>query len=350
MKIAVVSRRDSEQHREQYSELARSAQLTFFTNSAATHTPEWPRPGVRLLDATGGEPLDVEKLDEYAAANRIECIVLHGLRNSHHAEEALRVAKRRSVPWYLRIDTNGFARRPAQKFYDRTLVRATASSAAGALSIGSANEAYLHAIGIRPQAICRWPWKPGLDGFLAEPRKPLDTFRVLLAGRLESEKGYPLALRSISHIPASLRPEVRVAGSGSQLHELIQIARETNLDVTFLGSLSRSELATEMASASCLVVPSQREAWALVVNEALAAGCPVVAYSSVGSTRDLLASPVAGNTFDRREPRSLARAIEAVLTDPRHTDSAAYEERREIVRSWQALGSAGEVLRFLGQA
>jgi glycosyltransferase involved in cell wall biosynthesis len=61
------------------------------------------------------------------------------------------------------------------------------------------------------------------------------------------------------------------------------------------------------------VLPSQWEARALVVQEAMAAGAPVVA-TDVGGLHDLVAGT--GLLVPAGDPEALAKAVERVLTDP----------------------------------
>jgi glycosyltransferase involved in cell wall biosynthesis len=62
--------------------------------------------------------------------------------------------------------------------------------------------------------------------------------------------------------------------------------------VRFLGFVNQSQLPAVYASADLLVLPSDYEPFAVVVNEAMCCGCPVVASDRVGAARDLV-TPVA---------------------------------------------------------
>jgi glycosyltransferase involved in cell wall biosynthesis len=73
------------------------------------------------------------------------------------------------------------------------------------------------------------------------------------------------------------------------------------------------------------VLPSQWEARALVVQEAMAAGAPVVA-SDVGGLHDLVAGT--GLLVPPADPEALAAAVEHVLTDPGLRDELAGKGRK----------------------
>ena len=61
--------------------------------------------------------------------------------------------------------------------------------------------------------------------------------------------------------------------------------------------------------ASAFVLPSVVEPWGLVVNEAMAAGLPVLVSSACGCAPDLVREGVNGFSFDPRDPGALADAM-----------------------------------------
>jgi glycosyltransferase involved in cell wall biosynthesis len=135
---------------------------------------------------------------------------------------------------------------------------------------------------------------------------------ALFVGRLSPEKALLDLLRAwvlVRHIP------LRVAGTGPELNYARQLVRELNLEVEFLGYLSRKEVLEQMANARCVVVSDgcYEAGIPLVVIESWAVGAPVVAprTGSMGSLVDRVDSVIfndfSGNTFHQ--------AISAVWTD-----------------------------------
>lgn len=59
--------------------------------------------------------------------------------------------------------------------------------------------------------------------------------------------------------------------------------------VRFLGFVNQSQLPAVYTSADLMVLPSEYEPFAVVVNESMCCGCPVVASDRVGAGRDLVA-------------------------------------------------------------
>ena len=101
-----------------------------------------------------------------------------------------------------------------------------------------------------------------------------------------------------------------VAGDGDPALRAALESSAVGTDVTFLGA--RTDVPTLLQAATALVVSSDWEARALVVQEAMAAGIPVVA-TDVGGLRDLLAGT--GVLVPSGSPALLAAAVDALLDD-----------------------------------
>jgi glycosyltransferase involved in cell wall biosynthesis len=135
---------------------------------------------------------------------------------------------------------------------------------------------------------------------------------VLAVGRLAEQKGFAVLLDAAAawqdRQPA---PLLVIAGEGPLAAELAARARRSGVDVTFLGR--RDDVPTLIAAADVMVVPSMWEARALVVQEALRAGTPLVA-SRVGGIPDLTGEDAA-LLVPPRDSGQLAAAVLAVLGD-----------------------------------
>src|SRR5262249_3623602 len=66
-----------------------------------------------------------------------------------------------------------------------------------------------------------------------------------------------------------------IAGSGG-LERFVRDAAASLRSVHYLGQLSGEQVWQAYAAADVFVLPSRREPWGLVVNEAMAAGLPVI--------------------------------------------------------------------------
>lgn len=136
---------------------------------------------------------------------------------------------------------------------------------------------------------------------------------VLSVGRLASQKSYPVLLDAVAAFSAA-HPEtairVLIAGEGPERAALAADIERRALPVTLLGH--RGDVADLLAAADVFVLCSAWEARALVVQEALRAGTPVVA-TAVGGIPELVGD--AALLVPPRDPGALAGALHRVLTD-----------------------------------
>jgi glycosyltransferase involved in cell wall biosynthesis len=79
--------------------------------------------------------------------------------------------------------------------------------------------------------------------------------------------------------------------------------------VHYLGFVQPEQLLELYALAKWTVVPSRREPWGVVVNEALACGCPVIVTDQVGAAADLVEDGVNGRIVPAGSPAALAAAL-----------------------------------------
>ncbi len=97
-----------------------------------------------------------------------------------------------------------------------------------------------------------------------------------------------------------------VIGEGPEHEKLVKLAKGTEL-VKFLPLLGKAQLVSYLASAKGYLFPSM-EPFGIAPVEALAAGCPVIAYG-VGGARDYVINGKNGILFEEQTAKSLAEAI-----------------------------------------
>jgi glycosyltransferase involved in cell wall biosynthesis len=85
--------------------------------------------------------------------------------------------------------------------------------------------------------------------------------------------------------------------------------------VRFLGFVNQSQLPAVYASADLMVLPSEYEPFAVVVNEAMCCGCPVAASDRVGAARDLVAPVWQEFVFPCGNVAALAALLKNAVAD-----------------------------------
>ena len=116
--------------------------------------------------------------------------------------------------------------------------------------------------------------------------------------------------------------------------------------VRFAGLKSAAELALYYAHAGCLVLPSTREPWGLVVNEAMAAGLPVIVSSRCGCADDLVEEGANGFLVNPEDTNAMAGLLGRVSAMPASKLDAMGKRSREIIGNYSPEKFASEVQRI----
>lgn len=235
---------------------------------------------------------------------------------------ALALAPALRIPFLLHSETHALKpRREWVRQAKQTVLPRVLRRAAGGLAAGTAAAEYLTAHGIPQERIRIFPNTIDVDGYRTAAegaRARADEIRarhglperyVLFAGRLVEAKGLPELLAALERL-GDEAPALVVAGAGP-LEALVR----TRPGVHAVGFQSREQLIELYALADRCAVPSRDEPWGVVVNEALACGCPVICSGAVGAAVDLVRDEVDGWIV----PTGDLAALAAALVAPRPT-------------------------------
>jgi len=244
------------------------------------------------------------------------------------------------VPKYLKHYKLGALEGLAWKLIRSMHNKASLNLCTSAAMIEELNTRGFQNLGLWPRAVDTETFRPELRSreMKAElsggrPDDPL----LLYVGRLAVEKcleeirpvlertpGATLAL--VGDGPARERLEAHFAGTRTR----------------FIGYLRGERLASAFASADALLFPSKTETLGLVLLEAMAAGCPVVA-ARAGGIVDIVTDGENGSLFDPADPNGLTRATHRLLDSTELRERMRRNARLEAERwSWAA---ATETLR-----
>jgi glycosyltransferase involved in cell wall biosynthesis len=165
---------------------------------------------------------------------------------------------------------------------------------------------------------------PGVD--LAEWSRPeadhvtvaLPEQFLLYAGRIAPNKGLDVLLRAIAALPTDARASLVLMGPDwGERQRLERLAGELGVgaQVQFLGHVAdRGTYRAIFRRATVFVLPSEWEAFGLVLLEAMAAGVPIVA-TSVGGVPEVLAKGACGRLVPYGSAPALAEALGSLLRD-----------------------------------
>ena len=156
------------------------------------------------------------------------------------------------------------------------------------------------------------------------PESPL----LLYVGRLSAEK----EIERIKPILEAI-PEARLALVGDGPHRQALQKHFAGTNTYFVGYLMGQELGSAFASADAFIFPSRTETLGLVLLEAMAAGCPVVAARS-GGIPDIVTDGVNGYLFEPTADVQGAIAATIRLLEQKQQRDIIRQNARQEAESW----------------
>lgn len=171
---------------------------------------------------------------------------------------------------------------------------------------------------------------PVSSRYFEVPRNPLPG-RLLYAGRVIPRKGVLELVRAVASMPGSLQPKLVIAGAlTDRMYEkaVRKAISDTNTESRFelKGLLGEKQLLSEFETAQALVLPSFQETAPMVIQQAMAAGIPVVASRICGipyQVRD----GVSGLLVEPGDVDGLRTQLGKLLADPAMAQQFGAEAR-----------------------
>jgi glycosyltransferase involved in cell wall biosynthesis len=186
-------------------------------------------------------------------------------------------------------------------------------------------------------------WQRGVDTVTFDPAKATAEMRhylsqgeptdrlLLYVGRLGAEK----EIEQIKPILAAV-PGTRLAIVGDGPHRAHLESYFAGTSTHFVGYLGGEKLSAAYASADAFIFPSRTETLGLVLLEAMAAGCPVVAARS-GGIPDIVTDGQNGYLFDPQNSEGSIDATQKLFADPDFYLQLRQNARTEAERwNWTA--------------
>jgi glycosyltransferase involved in cell wall biosynthesis len=212
----------------------------------------------------------------------------------------------------------------------RTVRRRLVDGADAFVAYGTAAAEYLTTLGAPPERVfCAWN-TVDLEGISAAaraaaarrtelaPKFALAARNLLFVGSLVERKGLrELILAALAVEAPSTDWALHLAGGGPLKEELeaTVAAAGKRANFRFHGLLSEGDVAELLGLVDGFLLPTKREAWGLVLNEAMACGVPVVSSPWAGATRDLIEDGVTGYVVEPTDIPALAAIISRLLSD-----------------------------------
>ena len=160
-----------------------------------------------------------------------------------------------------------------------------------------------------------------------------DMRELLFVGSLSERKGIELLIAALRHLSEAERGRMRltIVGDGPLRDWLKQEIASAHLPVQVIGHVPYDELPSWFARADILVFPTLSDEWGLVVNEALAAGVPVLGSVYAQAVEELVTDGENGWTFAPDDEHKIAQAVRRALSADDQTLMAMRQRARSSV-------------------
>ena len=171
-----------------------------------------------------------------------------------------------------------------------------------------------------------------------------DAVIFLYVGRMEACKGVLELIDAFTHQPIDdAKPSgLLLVGDGS-LFESITQKSTVDLRIKTTGRLSGRELLDMYAISDVFVLASSFEPWGLVVNEAMAAGLPVIATERVGCVDDLVVNGETGLVILAESTEILTDSMQYFLQNESLRHSMA-SNARNLIDGWTLENEANNIV------
>lgn len=204
---------------------------------------------------------------------------------------------------------------------------------------GESGARYIRRFGVPPERLFVVPSTTEMTAFAAVPlKRPAEaTYRLLYVGQLVERKGLVTffeVLHKWGQQNATRKVDLWVVGSGPLKSCLEGYVLPQNITVKFWGAVAYSELPGIYAQCGLLVFPTLADEWGMVVNEAMAAGLPVLGSVYSQAVEELVIGGVSGWIFRPDDLDDMYSSLnEALITSENRLiemQSAARNRIREL--------------------
>jgi glycosyltransferase involved in cell wall biosynthesis len=280
---------------------------------------------------------------------RFDALWIHGYARVFNLA-AMLTARRLGLKVLLRDEATPISmpRGPLKTIAKRGFFAALHRLVDGVLAIGSLNRRYYLEQGFDPARIFSMPYAVDNERFQTGSRAAAltrgaflsalgispDRPRIVFSGKLTPIKAPEILLEAFARLS---EPEATLCyvGDGPLRAMLEERSRALGVGarVCFAGFRNQRELPAFYEAADVFVLPSRREPWGLVVNEAMNAGRAIVVSDQVGSGPDLVKPGENGSIVPVNDVDRLAVALADTLASPART-AALGRRSLEIIGDW----------------
>jgi glycosyltransferase involved in cell wall biosynthesis len=152
---------------------------------------------------------------------------------------------------------------------------------------------------------------------------------IVQIGRLAKSKRNELLLKAVAGLSGDIAARVVLVGDGEERAALADYARSLGIDSRVIFAGYRQDAAAVMAAADVLAITSNKEGLPIVLLEAMAVGCPIVA-TAVGAIPRVL-SPESAWIVPVDDEGALVRALREALGESESARARALKAKAVFI-------------------
>ena len=193
--------------------------------------------------------------------------------------------------------------------------------------------------GVPESKLRKIPYGVRLERFQKQGDPEPAHFQVLWVGQVSIPKGFMDALAAFQQLKHPRKSMVVIGVMHDHLRRLL--AGQNLSGVRFVGPVPNPELVQYYSRSQVFVFPSIDDGFGMVLGEAMACGCPVIASNHTGA-EDFFRDGQEGFIVPIRSPGAIWEKLERLAQEPALRDqmSAAALERVRHLGGWEIYGNA----------
>lgn len=159
---------------------------------------------------------------------------------------------------------------------------------------------------------------------------------LLGVGQLKHIKGFDILIETFALVKPHF-PDIKLIliGDGPERAKLMNLSRKLNLEesIIFRGTLKHEEIPKYLLDCELLIMPSRKEAFGIVILEAMAAKKAVIARD-VGGVSEFVRDRENGILVRNSNPENMADAISRLLDNPQLAAELGMRGRETVESSY----------------
>ena len=166
--------------------------------------------------------------------------------------------------------------------------------------------------GINRKKLFLNPYGVDLKKFYSIKKNKSKTFRVIFVGQLSIRKGIFYLLEAFNKLKNENKELILIGSIQNEIKEKVQ--RYIGNKIKYLSIIKNDDLVKYYSNSDVFVLPSIEDGFALVIAEALACGCPVIATENSGAS-DLFLNGKEGFIIKARSVDCILEKLELLSAD-----------------------------------